>query len=241
MAWPSEEVRQVQEELRRRHLYYGDIDGQASQQMASALRRYQERKGFPVTGECDATTLHSLQLVPAPPEIADPLPDVPVLKSDPAPEIAEADRTYLEQIDAAESPPEAEPVGEAPLSTRVEEFVRQYLDVCETNVVADELAFYAPKMRYFDHGTVDLAFVKRDVAAYYKRWPERTYELLELRVLASGPEEVVVRFSISFNVRNASHSAVGRTENTFKLRTQGSSWKFTALRERRLAPGARSP
>ena len=39
-------------------------------------------------------------------------------------------------------------------------------------------------MRYFDHGTVDLAFVKRDVAAYYKRWPERTYELLELRVLA---------------------------------------------------------
>ncbi|MBV9126885.1 MAG: peptidoglycan-binding protein, partial [Verrucomicrobia bacterium] len=63
-SWADEVVRQVQEELRRRNLYYGDIDGRNSRAVASALRRYQERKGFPVSGAPDDETLHSLGIAP---------------------------------------------------------------------------------------------------------------------------------------------------------------------------------
>ena len=37
-------TRQVQEELRKRNLYFGDVDGCRSPQLIAAVRRYQERK-----------------------------------------------------------------------------------------------------------------------------------------------------------------------------------------------------
>ena len=62
-------VRQVQEELRKRNLYFGDVDGTLSPPTAAALRRYQQRKGFPTTGEPDAVTLYSL-MIPVPAGLA---------------------------------------------------------------------------------------------------------------------------------------------------------------------------
>ena len=65
----DELVRQVQEELRKRNVYFGDVDGTLSPPTAAALRRYQQRKGFPATGQPDAVTLHSL-MIPLPPTLA---------------------------------------------------------------------------------------------------------------------------------------------------------------------------
>ena len=81
-------VRRTQEELRKRNLYFGDIDGVPNRGTIGALRRYQERKRLAVTGEIDPDTLRSLG-IPAPnsnaasaPLEPDPWPEVPVLKSD---------------------------------------------------------------------------------------------------------------------------------------------------------------
>ena len=110
-ARADEIMRSVQEELRKRNLYFGEVDGLLSPQVAAALRRYQQRKGFQPTGEPDAVTLRSLSL-PLPPSIAavptisppaqvepapvatttlpvslassTPWPDLPVLRSDEA-------------------------------------------------------------------------------------------------------------------------------------------------------------
>ncbi|MFL6539271.1 MAG: peptidoglycan-binding protein, partial [Chthoniobacterales bacterium] len=41
--YADEQVRQVQEELRRRNLYFGDIDGTPTPELENALRRYQAR------------------------------------------------------------------------------------------------------------------------------------------------------------------------------------------------------
>ena len=57
-----EHVREVQEELRKRNLFFGDIDGTITPQLTNALKRYQARKGFPPTGAIDATTAASLQV-----------------------------------------------------------------------------------------------------------------------------------------------------------------------------------
>ena len=65
----TEYIREVQEELRKRNLFFGDIDGYITPQLTSALKRYQARKGFEVTGQIDAATSASLQVqaVPGPP------------------------------------------------------------------------------------------------------------------------------------------------------------------------------
>lgn len=71
----DEITRRLQEELRRRNLYFGDVDGRISAQLSAALHRYQERKGFPSTGEADTDTLFSLNIL-RPGETPPPRPDL---------------------------------------------------------------------------------------------------------------------------------------------------------------------
>lgn len=80
------DLRSVQEELRRRSLYFGDVNGRDSAELQEATKRYQKRKGFTATGKPDRETLKSLGLVPrstnepAPQELV--WPAEPVLPSD---------------------------------------------------------------------------------------------------------------------------------------------------------------
>jgi hypothetical protein len=82
----QDDLRSVQEELRRRSLYFGDVNGRDSAELQEATKRYQKRKGFTATGKPDRETLKSLGLVPrspnepAPQELA--WPAEPVLPSD---------------------------------------------------------------------------------------------------------------------------------------------------------------
>lgn len=82
----QDDVRSVQEELRRRSLYFGDVNGRESAELQEATKRYQNRKGFAATGKRDPETLKSLGLIrrspndPAPQELA--WPEEPVLPSD---------------------------------------------------------------------------------------------------------------------------------------------------------------
>lgn len=82
----QDDLRSVQEELRRRSLYFGDVNGRESAELQEATKRYQKRKGFAATGKPDRETLKSLGLVPrspnepAPQELA--WPAEPVLPSD---------------------------------------------------------------------------------------------------------------------------------------------------------------
>src|SRR5438477_12342013 len=46
----DDQVRRVQEELRKRHLFYGEITGEISPSLTAAIGRYQERKGLARTG-----------------------------------------------------------------------------------------------------------------------------------------------------------------------------------------------
>jgi peptidoglycan hydrolase-like protein with peptidoglycan-binding domain len=66
----DEEVRSVQKELRKRHLFHGDSTGETSPVLRAAIRRYQQIKGFTPTGLIDWETAASLgitgHVVPAP-------------------------------------------------------------------------------------------------------------------------------------------------------------------------------
>src|SRR5438876_9448411 len=81
----GEKVRQVQEELRKRNLYFGNVDGQESPELTAALKRYQTRKGFEVTGTADEETSASLHIETSViSSNQQSLPDTPVLRSDTA-------------------------------------------------------------------------------------------------------------------------------------------------------------
>ena len=244
----DETVRQVQEELRKRNLYFGNIDGQISPVLVDALKRYQTRKGFAVTGTVDQDTATSLHVQPATIASTTPLPDVPVLKSDTASALPESQRLALqreaeEKLDLTTSPP---PPAESPAPgqdldpERVSKFVQDYLRDAEGQDVSAQVKYYAFPVRYFDHGTVAEQFVAQDTADYVKRWPERRYSVAgPVSFFASDKEgETNIEFTIAFElrstVRTSKNKASGRTKNWWTIRADRGDLKIVAIREERL-------
>jgi putative peptidoglycan binding protein len=61
--YSDDRIRQAQEELRKRHLFFGETTGQPSPALTAALGHYQKKKGFPCTGRLDPETSASLGVV----------------------------------------------------------------------------------------------------------------------------------------------------------------------------------
>lgn len=231
----DEQMRQVQEELRRRHLFYADIDGREGPDVDAALKRYQQRQGFPATGQPDEITLRSLGVLTAAPGPTEPLPDVPVLRSDSAPHDASQ-----ELANATPAPPPPISPAKTTAATRADlrKFLRGYFDACQTSDPADELGYYAERVNYFDHGQVDQAYIANELTVYDQRWPKRKYTLGDsLRINKSG-DKLLVRCRVTFDVGNEqpARRATGQTDDTFVLgkRADG-TWQIESIQEDRVA------
>jgi hypothetical protein len=229
IARADEETRQVQEELRKRHLFFRDIDGRPSLEYAIALKRYQARQGFAVTGVADEMTLYSLGIgEPAPPaEGAKDLPDLPVLKSD------AALREFRPR--PAPVPSKAQNAGDV-AKAEIRNFLRRYFDACQSVNPHDELAFYAERVEYYDHGAVEKPYIQNELAVYNQRWPSRKYTMGDsLQVVRAG-NSTIVKVRVAFEVANAEHSrkAAGRTDDTFNLAKRGDSLEIVSVKEARV-------
>jgi Putative peptidoglycan binding domain len=224
----DEETRQVQEELRKRHLFFRDIDGQPSLEYAVALKRYQQRKGFAQTGIADEITLYSLGIREPPPAEGPPiLPDVPVLKSD------------LALPDARPRPapvPTKEQNAGAIAKAELRSFLRRYYDACQSVNPQDELAFYADRVEYFDHGAVNKTYIQNELAVYNQRWPTRSYSLGDsLRIIRAG-NNTIAQIRVAFQVANSEHNrkAAGRTDDTISLAKRDDSLEIVSIKEARV-------
>jgi hypothetical protein len=241
----DEVTRRAQEELRKRNLYFGDVNGQMNSEFASALKKYQARKGFAETGQIDEETSRSLNIPyrALAKEPATVWPDVPVLKSDVARQLPSAERRALEQ--KAEEPV-ASPLGPPPPAegpsavqeTKAEEitkFVQTYLRDAETDDVDLQVGYYDFPIDYFDHGRVGRDFVFKDTHDYVKRWPQRKYTLLG-PVKSSGSkkeDETQVEFTIAFSVAAEKRAVRGKTRNFWTIKRAG-NFRIIAIREQRL-------
>ena len=234
--WPAiaradETTRAVQEDLRRRHLYYGNIDGRETPGLAAAIKHYQERKGFRQTGTADAETLRSMGITD---EIArsTELPDVPVLRSDRA--LAPGEQAKQETANDGAT---GASLGPLPTEQEARSFLRDYLDACQGPNVLAEIAFFAPQVTYFDRGVVTKTYIRNESVAYRQRWPERTYILGEPLKIAPQGDKVQVSYRLDFVVSNSvlTQKASGSTQNTMLL-TRGSAqrWEIAAIQEERL-------
>jgi len=244
----DETVRQVQEELRKRNLYFGNIDGQQSPELAGALKRYQKRKGFAVTGSVNEETATSLHVQAATVASAAALPDEPVLKSDVASALPESQRLALQReaeekadLDPTPPPPAESPgPGQDTNPERINKLVQDYLRDGATQDVAAQVKYFSFPVQYFDHGSVSEEFVARDTRNYVERWPERKYSLTgPVSFFASDSEgETNIEFTISFQLaskdRKNKNRASGRTRNWWTVRDEGGDLKIVAIREQRL-------
>lgn len=244
----DETVRQVQEELRKRNLYFGNIDGQQSPELAGALKRYQKRKGFSATGSVDPETATSLHVQTTAVASTSALPDGPVLKSDTASALSESQRLALQR--EAEEKPDLEPSPPPPAESpgpgqdlnpeQVTKLVQDYLRDGETQDVPAQVKYFSFPVQYFDHGIVSEQFVAKDTSNYVKRWPNRKYSLTEpVRFFASDSEgETNIEFTIAFELQNKTRKeknrAIGRTKNWWTVRAEGGELKIVAIREQRL-------
>ena len=228
-AFADEETRQVQEELRKRHLFFKDIDGRPSHEYALALKHYQERMGFAQTGVADDVTLYSLGIgePPSPAEGAGNLPDVPVLKSDAS--VPETNRSPPPIPTKAQN---AGAVGKADIHA----FLRRYFEACESPSPDDELAFYAEHVDYYDHGTVDRSYIKNELAVYDQRWPTRKYTLGDSLRVVRKENNTLATIRVNFQVTNNEHNrnASGRTDDTFNLAKRGDSLEIVSIKEARV-------
>jgi hypothetical protein len=228
-AMADEETRQVQEELRKRHLFFRDIDGRPSAEYSMALKRYQQRQGFAQTGVADDVTLYSLGIGEAAPpaEGARDLPDMPVLKSDAA--------LHEPRPAPPPVPTKAQNAGDV-AKAEIRNFLRRYFDACQSPSPDDELAFYAERVEYFDHGVVDKPYIRNELAVYDQRWPSRKYTFGDsLRVVRTG-NNTIAKIRVAFDVANPEHSrkANGRTDDTFNLAKRGDSLEIVSVKEARV-------
>ena len=229
VARADEQTRQVQEELRKRHLFFRDIDGKPSLEYANALKRYQTRQGFVVSGVADEMTLYSLGIgePTSPAEGVGELPNVPVLKSDAAlPEL---------RPQPAPIPTKVQNAGDV-TKVEIRDFLRRYFDACQSTALQDELAFYGDRVTYYDHGAVDKSYIQNELAVYNQRWPSRKYTMGDsLRVVRSG-NNTVARVRVTFQVANPAHNrkASGRTDDTFSLAKNGDSLEIVSVKEARV-------
>lgn len=248
-VFAAEPTRRAQEELRRRNLFFGEVDGQESPELSAALKLYQTHKGFEPTGELDDLTARSLgvetEASAAEPTVsATKWPDVPVLKSDVARALPPATEAALEQkavaninLEPAPEIPAESPEGPQNVDPKtVTSFIENYLRDNENNNLATQMKYYSYPIDYFDHGKVGRKFVEADNRNYMRRWPVRHYQLLGPVHCAAGPKEgeTIVEFPTSFHVRNRDRTAAGETRNFWTIKPEGGKLKIVAIKEEHL-------
>ena len=231
-ATADETTRQVQEELRKRRLYYGDLDGQQTPELGIALKRYQERKGFPASGVVDAQTLRSMGI--AEPTTGATPADVPILRSDAAAQPASAP---VENTPPAPMSIAGDITVPPPSREEMRDFMQRYLHACETENVNDELAYYAPRVDYFAHGIVPKTYVRDRLAEYNQLWPQRKYTMDEDVTLTKRGDNTAATALVAYALSNPAQNrkADGKVNHTIVLaRTADSGFEIVGVQEQRV-------
>jgi hypothetical protein len=230
----DETLRQVQEELRKRNLYFGNIDGESTSEVVSSLKRYQKRKGFAVTGAVDAQTAASLNV----PVTAASLPGEPTADMAPSTAaVSDKDASELDLPADPEPPAEPPPPTQAISQDRINKFVDAYLRDAETNDIFLQAWFYQYPVQYFQYGWKDQKFVVQDIRYHVKDWPERKYQLIAPPTFTASVREgeSTVEFSIDYYRRNKKRTAAGKAKYTWTVRAGGDDLRIVSIREQLLS------
>jgi tetratricopeptide (TPR) repeat protein len=88
---------------------------------------------------------------------------------------------------------------------------------------------YAQTVQYFDHGSVDHHFIRKDKANYFERWPKLSYRLLDdPRISALGGRRFSVAFTQAFYVENEGAEWIsGEVENQNQIIWEDGAYRIS--------------
>jgi peptidoglycan hydrolase-like protein with peptidoglycan-binding domain len=253
-GWSSDNVQAVQGKLRNEGLYFGEIDGAYSTELAAALGRYQIRNGLPITGQLDLETSDALGARPA---VTTSTPDDHVRTSQTWKRLRNDDHVSTGRMErAAEMPPQStsaataaiafekkEPASAPPATTAspaVAEFSTEHLrDYVGAFVLAGldpqvgaEAAFFADRVQYYDEGVKDREKIRNDLKRYDSRWPGRKFWVAgDVIVEPQTEKRVRVTFPLRYELRNGGKHSSGKVKKTLVLERAGNDLQIVAVNE----------
>jgi hypothetical protein len=230
--YADSQIASVQEMLKARGFYHGEISGEKNNETAAAITRFQVRSGIEVTGELNEETLRSLGLEPSQP-VEPNAEDHSRPRIEAWRALREQDRKFLEQTTSQPTAEKREQILEA---TQIQDFVVGFVVAGISEDVEAELQFYAEEADYYDSGLVSKDFIRKDISRYNQKWPIRRYwldgDISILNGLEADPIEV--RYQIRYMVKNQQKEGNGTAVKTLKLRKAGHGLEITFVREKTL-------
>ena len=112
-------------------------------------------------------------------------------------------------------------------------FIAAFIQSGASDRLDSAMQFYAPMVDYYDKGSVDDSFVRRDLAEYRRRWPRRKYELFGSPIahLGSHPNQYTVSYNLGFLVADHQSQLRGRSSVTVTVEDNDGTYHITGIRE----------
>ncbi len=223
----------VQEVLKARGFYSGEVNGKKNNETAAAITRFQVQNGLEITGRLNEETRQSLGLEAS--NDIDPTEDEAGIEAWRA--LREQDREFLRQTASGqEGSDKGEQTSQTSTLDQVRDFVAGFVVAGISEDVEPELQFYAEQADYYDSGIVSKHFIRQDILRYNQKWPMRRYwldgEIHILNELEKDPIEV--RYQISYLVQNQERESSGKAVKTLKLQKTQNGLAITSVREKTL-------
>lgn len=249
-GWADTNVRVVQEKLRDAGLYFGEIDGAYSSELAAALGRYQIRNGLPITGQLDEETSNALGAKPAVTTTANDRAN----SSETWRRLRMGERQSSTNAQPAPSPGAsvtAQSISETPPSTsaatadaasdrraisteQLRDYVGAFVLAGLDPHVGSETEFFADRVEYYDEGVIDREKIRKDLQRYAARWPDRRFWLDgEMKVEPQNGSRVRVAFPLRYDLRNGAKHSSGKINKTLVLKQAGNDLQIVAVNERK--------
>jgi peptidoglycan hydrolase-like protein with peptidoglycan-binding domain len=261
-GWAEQNVHAVQEKLHEAGLYFGEMDGAYSTELAAAIGRYQIRNGLPITGQLDEETSKALGAKAAVTTTTgdrakssdtwrrlrageQQTPNNAGVTPSPGVETPQAGVASAQSSPASSDAtiqPETQPIGS--LSTgrsttnisteRLRDYVGAFVLAGLDSHVGSETDFFAERVQYYDEGLIGREKIRKDLQRYAARWPERRFWLDgDITSEPQNGNRVRVTFPLRYELRNGGKHSSGKINKTLVLEAAGDDLQIVAVTERK--------
>ena len=115
-------------------------------------------------------------------------------------------------------------------------FIRRILALTSRKDINSILPHYGERVNYYDRGTVDIDYIRRDMGYYFRNWDTIDCALDgDVVMIVTDQHDLrIVKFVSTFSVQNSKKSISGKTENIWKLQRVGDQLKIVDEKQKTL-------
>jgi hypothetical protein len=112
-------------------------------------------------------------------------------------------------------------------------FVQAFIQSGASDRLESAMQFYAPKVDYYDKGTVDVDFIRNDISEFWRRWSRRDYQLFDNPVARGGPapNQFLVTYRVRYSLRDRQNEMRGLSNVTVLIQDDDGTYSVLAVHE----------